>query len=337
VSIGRNIFIGYQSNLFKKLRAHKKTLMDNLIVLRSSYTVNFQEIPRMEGMLQKFSESEIESCLQYQPLFEHINGEKMTPRFLGLVKNSSNPNDKLSNIMQDDGRPFQSAREQEEYIVQFFEKIYVQPPDAPQNFEGLIERFLGPEILNNPIVINSELNNAEAEFLDEDLTVSELDISVQEAKLRSAGGKDGFSNAFIKKFWHFFRYPLHNYALTSFREKRLTENFSSASVRLIPKKGDSSSIKNWRPISLLNCFYKVVSRAVNNRLKKVSDKFTSRAQKGFTKSRYIQEVILNITNSISFCRENNISGCIVSIDLAKAFDTIYQHLNFSVSVKNFST
>jgi Reverse transcriptase (RNA-dependent DNA polymerase) len=48
----------------------------------------------------------------------------------------------------------------------------------------------------------------------------------------------------------------------------------------------------------------------------------SRAQKGFTPSRYIHEVILNIANNIAYCNTNNISGAIVSIDQAKAFDTI---------------
>jgi hypothetical protein len=94
-------------------------------------------------------------------------------------------------------------------------------------------------------------------------------------------------------------------------------------VRLIPKKGDLTMIKNWRPISLLNCFYKVISRAVNNRLKKITDRITSRAQKGFTRSRYLQEVILNISQNISFCRNNRIPAAVISIDQAKAFDTIY--------------
>jgi hypothetical protein len=62
---------------------------------------------------------------------------------------------------------------------------------------------------------------------------------------------------------------------------------------------------------------------VNNRLKKITDRITSRAQKGFTKSRYLQEVILNITQNISFCRSNDVPAAIISIDQAKAFDTIY--------------
>jgi hypothetical protein len=66
-----------------------------------------------------------------------------------------------------------------------------------------------------------------------------------------------------------------------------------------------------------------VSRAVYNRVKKYTDRFTSRAQKGFTKNRYIQEVLLNVMQNIFFCQNENINGAIVSIDFKKAFDTIF--------------
>ncbi len=48
----------------------------------------------------------------------------------------------------------------------------------------------------------------------------------------------------------------------------------------------------------------------------------SRAQKGFTSERYIQEVLINVIENIAHCKSQNIPGCILSIDQAKAFDTI---------------
>jgi hypothetical protein len=197
------------------------------------------------------------------------------------------------------------------------------PRDAPVDFNNIIENFLGPEICNSQLVRDCILSEEEAAALDSDFTLLELDTAAGEGKVRSASGIDGFSNGFIKKFWKFFRAPLLAYMNTCFGKKELTDNFRTASVRLIPKKGDLSLIKNWRPISLLNCFYKVISRAVNNRLKKITDRITSRAQKGFNKSRYLQEVILNISQNISFCRSNDVPAAVISIDQAKAFDTIY--------------
>jgi hypothetical protein len=102
----------------------------------------------------------------------------------------------------------------------------------------------------------------------------------------------------------------------------LTQNFKTVIIKLIPKKGDSTNIKKWRPISLLSCLYKILSRAVNNRLKSVVNRFTSRAQKGFTKHRYIQEVLINVCETIRYCDNKNINGVLLSVDQSRAFDTI---------------
>jgi hypothetical protein len=133
---------------------------------------------------------------------------------------------------------------------------------------------------------------------------------------------DGLSNCFIKKYWNLIRVPLHRYACYCHGTGKLTPNFSTASIKLIPKKGDTSKIKNWRLISLLSCLYKVVSRALNNRLKKAASFIFSRAQKGFTLDRHIQEVLINVIEMIAHCNNHGIPGAIVSIDQAKAFDTI---------------
>jgi hypothetical protein len=115
---------------------------------------------------------------------------------------------------------------------------------------------------------------------------------------------------------------LHRYAIKCFENGRLTKSFKTAVFKLIPKKGDCSDINKWRPISLLSCLYKVISRAINNRLKLVVNRFTTRAQKGFTQHRYIQEVLINVIETINHCKVNGINGAVISIDQSKAFDTI---------------
>jgi hypothetical protein len=99
-------------------------------------------------------------------------------------------------------------------------------------------------------------------------------------------------------------------------------SFKTAVIKLIPKKGNAADIRKWRPISLLSCVYKVISRAVNNRLKKVINRFTSRAQKGFTNHRYIQEVLINVCETINHCNINGVGRALLSIDQSRAFDTI---------------
>ena len=134
-------------------------------------------------------------------------------------------------------------------------------------------------------------------MLESPLTLAELDKGLAESNKKSAPGPDGLSANFVQKFWKFLRVPLWRYALCSFERGELSPTFRTASVRLIPKKGDISKISNWRPISLLSNLYKVLSRALNNRLKTTIDRITSRAQKGFT-TRYLQEVLINLIENI---------------------------------------
>jgi hypothetical protein len=38
--------------------------------------------------------------------------------------------------------------------------------------------------------------------------------------------------------------------------------------------------------------------------------------------RYAQEALINVWEQVQYCREKNIKGAVVAIDMAKAFDTI---------------
>ena len=68
--------------------------------------------------------------------------------------------------------------------------------------------------------------------------------------------------------------------------------------------------------------YKIISRAINCRLKKVVNRICCRAQKGFNNIRYTQEVLINVWETIKRCKTHNINGAVMAVDMAKAFDTL---------------
>ena len=110
---------------------------------------------------------------------------------------------------------------------------------------------------------------------------------------------------------------------------------------IIPKKDlEPFLIKNWRPISLLNCNYKIVAKACANRVKKVLPKLVNSDQTGFMKGRFIGENIRLIDGVINFAEAENIPGLLVFLDFEKAFDTVewafiektFQQFNFGPSM-----
>jgi hypothetical protein len=117
--------------------------------------------------------------------------------------------------------------------------------------------------------MESKLKDNERIKLDRPLCVEELDKALDKANVKSAPGVDGFSYRFIKNFWEIYRYPLFSVAKEGLEQNSLPSFFKTAIIKLIPKKGDVSKIKNWRPISLLSNFYKIISRVINTRLQKL--------------------------------------------------------------------
>ena len=138
----------------------------------------------------------------------------------------------------------------------------------------------------------------------------------------SAPGADGISNSFIKRFWIYFKTPMLKLCETSFENGTIPLFLRTANIRLIPKKGDISKIKNWRPISLLNCFYKIISRVITNRLRKYMDKMTPLCQKGYSNSRYCQEVLISVIEGVEKCNSNKKRAGVISLDIKKAFDSL---------------
>ncbi len=243
--------------------------------------------------------------------------------FLNLAKKTKS-NQKLENIKNSDGTPFSNCKDRENYIVNYYSTLYKKPVGERVNYDGCIEEFLGPEICEHRLVTNSKLTEDEKNELDSPLTIEEIDKSMDKANMRSAPGLDGISNVLLRKYWAYFRIGIHKYALRCFETGNLTDGFRGATIKLIPKKGDLTELKNWRPISLLSNVYKVLSRALNNRLNKIVNRVCSRAQKGFNDSRYTQEVLINVLETVAHCNLNGVGGGgVIAVDMAKAFDTLW--------------
>jgi len=337
----KNATLSFQSSFYKTKNCQKNRIRNELKNLKEEYVVNSNSIFEKERLLSDINELELKEELSLIKNFERLNDEKITPYFLRLAKSSSQT-ESLEVVCKDDGDIFDTAQDRHSYIHKYYRDLYDAPPqpvqedtDAGTGGDRSILDFLG-ECADNPEVINSKITNVEKIMLDRPLEIIELDRSVKNANINSAPGSDGISNCFITHNWELFRTPLFKYANQCFENGQLSDNFRSAKVRLIPKKGDCSKIKNWRPISLLNCFYKIISRALADRLRKVMDRITSVGQKGYSSSRQCQEVLMNIIDNIQTCKNSGKTGALISLDIRKAFDTIsHNFLNKAYRFFNF--
>jgi hypothetical protein len=71
------------------------------------------------------------------------------------------------------------------------------------------------------------------------------------------------------------------------------DRLNYAMIILIPKEKNAKTLKKFRPISLINCSFKKISKAINNRLEQITDRLLAPNQTAFVRGRFILESVVS--------------------------------------------
>jgi hypothetical protein len=104
-------------------------------------------------------------------------------------------------------------------------------------------------------------------------------------------------------------------------EARLDRNNHSFII-LIKKKEDNCTPDAYRPISLLNCMVKLITKVLAARLQNHLPKLIDEDQTGFVKSRCIANNFIYALNLVQWCKIRKKKALVLKLDFRKAFDTI---------------
>ena len=136
-------------------------------------------------------------------------------------------------------------------------------------------------------------------------------------------GTDGIPAEFYKVFWNDIKSFFLASINASYAKGCLSISQRRGLITLIPKKDKSLRyIKNWRPISLLNCDYKIAAKSIASRIKRVLPSVINNDQTGFQKNRFIGENIRLLNSILSYTDIEQLPGLLLFIDFEKAFDTL---------------
>lgn len=182
-------------------------------------------------------------------------------------------------------------------------------PDVPLDLEGMI-----------PQVLNQDENDKLIKIPDPEEIINTLN---QMPDLKTPG-PDGLPRLFYSHYWstmgRLFIETVQKFFQTGFLLKELNNTF----ITLIPKNMGANSFNDFRPISLSNVIYKVISKILANRLKPRLEKIVSPNQTAFMEGRWINENGLLAQEIIQVMRNSRARrGWVgIKIDFAKAFDRI---------------
>ena len=107
----------------------------------------------------------------------------------------------------------------------------------------------------------------------------------------------------------------------------------SSFLALIPKEKGAQSFSRFQPISVCNTGYKIITKVIANKLKKVLPRIILENQGGFIQNRQIQDNIILVQEAIHSSCQRKEKGMIVKLDLANAFDKVRLNFLFTVMLK----
>ena len=115
---------------------------------------------------------------------------------------------------------------------------------------------------------------------------------------------------------------------TCFLTGSFPNSLKKAEVLPLYKKGDSTTLSNYRPISILPIISKIIEKCMKSRLTAFIDKYSivNAGQFGFQRGVSTQDAILQITEQIYESLNKNSSAIGIFIDFSKAFDTINRNI-----------
>jgi hypothetical protein len=97
---------------------------------------------------------------------------------------------------------------------------------------------------------------------------------------------------------------------------------NSTFLALIPKENNPTTFGDYRPISLCNLCYKLISKVIANRIKPIMSCNLSEEQLGFLKGRRIQDAIGTTHECLHSISKKKTKSMILKLDLRKAYDCI---------------
>ena len=173
----------------------------------------------------------------------------------------------IAEIQLANGNWIHSRKDIEGYFASEFQYIFQSfHPQIPPLLEG----FVSPCISN--------LENEEISKIPKPSEIREVIWVMHSLK---ASGPDGFPSLFFKNHWDIVCPQVTASIQSFFRDRNLLPCINHTFITLISKKQGACNFNHFRPISLCNFFYKIISKILANRMRPLLAKIIDSAQAAF--------------------------------------------------------
>lgn len=287
------------------VRLNGEPVVDNVKLIGIQNEINEMERIKCEGAI-------VRSRAQYA-----IEGEKSTQFFLNLEKRRQEKC-YLNYIRNKEGK-----------IVNDFVKIVGCVQDY---YEALYKSEGSDEVATKNVlgVIKSKLGVSDKLICEQDIMTTDIDKAIDQLSVNKSPGSDGLTTNFYKVFKKILS-PILLQVFDDIEKKRvMPDSMVMGLISLVFKKGDREDLANYRPITLMNVDYKILTKIFANRVKMVIDKIVAPTQAYSVPERDICDTICTIRDVVEYMKETEQGGIVLALDFNKAFDRVEHSFMFKV-------
>lgn len=238
-------------------------------------------------------------------------GDRNTSFFHKSLKKRYNTN-RICSLVNEEGEIFHGGKSVSREACTFFHNL----------FNGNVGAgFRDFSILDNLIT----RSHSEEDMADicRVVTGDEIREALFSLHPNKSPGPDGFNAYFFRVAWQIIGADFIDAVMEFFVSGKILKETNATILVLIPKIPNPNALKDFRPISRCNTFYKVISKILANRLKPFLPSCINEAQSAFVEGRCISEnIFLAQELLLGYHLDKSPPRCAIKVDLMKAYDTI---------------
>jgi exonuclease III len=216
----------------------------------------------------------------------------------------------ISCLLSADGSSISGRENIGSYLVNHFSSLFsTTHPSFDASFDDLVGNVITVE------------ENVQLCIIPEE---GEIFSAISDLGLNKAPGPDGMTGLFYKSYWPIVKHSVIASVQSFFQGGYLLKEFNHTNIALIPKMDNPSMVHHFRPISLTNFNYKIISKILSNRLKPLLHKIVSPMQSAFLKGRSIHDNTILAHEVFHSMKQKRGNGGLMALklDMEKAFDSM---------------
>ena len=315
--------VAKESKVWGKKKAEQKRQMVNMFQLRlenlqkmlvearseNVHKIQWRIARTKEFVAEEHQKGTLKAIFRSKAIWAKL-GEKCTKYFLGLEQVKSRAKSMVA-VENQLGEMIYEQRLALKCIKDFYAKLYTTNKQTHK------------EISNLNLMRSNELKEDKIDQLQKELTPKDLAQALKEMASNHSPGLDGLPPEFYKVFWGKLKEWYYVVYQKIMEQEELHETAKQGLLCLLPKARKSmTKVQDRRPITLLNTDYKILSKAVANKIKPIIKDIIHVNQTGFIAERNIADNLIHIRNVIQHANKNKMKILMISIDFKKCFDTI---------------